>query len=180
MLQSNKAEDMNEYFEAMTAGKPYKTYKKTILGKVYVHVLSMLTGTPTPEGIILEGDPRKNDPNSMIDIWSKMEDYFFRKMNKRHLADRVIVEFSKKDEVKKEKTVDDMTDEELKAVIVKPFYSIKAILDKTNSIATLFTIRNLAEELEKSEKVMKAIDSRISEVQEAKTPQMPSEIEEEL
>ncbi len=179
-MLANKAADMNEYFSAMSTGKPLKTYKKTILGRVYVTALDMMTGVPTPTGFILEGDPKRNDPGSMIDIWSEQEDYFFKRTNKRHLDQGVIIEFKRSAEVEKPKTIEQSSDDELKAMINKPFLALQATINKTNSIATLFRIKTLAEELEKSEKVVRAIESRISEVQDAQTPTMPSEIEETL
>jgi len=181
MLPNSTTAGMNEYFSAMSnGGKPFKTYKKSILGKVFVHVLSLMTGTPTPVGLILEGDPRKNDPDSMVDVWSEHEDYFFRRMNRLHLEQGTIREYKRTDAPSRERTVDEFSDDELKALINKPFLSLKNTLNKTSSIATLFRIQTLAGELDKSDKVMKAIESRISEVQEAKTPQIPAEIEEEL
>jgi hypothetical protein len=168
----------NDVYSAMVGGKPYKTYKKTILGKVYVTALNMLTGTPTPEGVILEGDPRKNEHTSMYDTFSEQEDFFFRKMNKRHFDAGILIEYSRAEEKPRERTIEEFSDDELKALISKPFLAVQATLNKTKSVATLFRIQTLASELEKSEKVMKAIESRLSEVQEA--PKISNVIEEEL
>jgi hypothetical protein len=173
------SETTNEIFSAMTGGKPLKTYKKTILGRVYVTALNMLTGTPTPEGVILDGDPRKNESGAMFDIFSDQEDYFFRKMNKRHFDAGVLIEFTKTS-TPRERTIEEFSDEELKSLINKPFLALQNTLNKTTSVATLFRIESLARELEKSEKVIRAIESRLSEVQEASVPSMPQVIEEEL
>lgn len=178
MIQ-NKPAGMEGLYSAMVGGNPYKTYIKTILSRVYVTALNMLTGTPTPEGIILEGDPRKREEGAMIDVWSEQEDYFFRKMNKKHFDQGVLIEF-KRTETKRERTIEEFTDEELKALINKPFLALKNTLNQTNSIATLFRIQALASELEKSEKVMKAIESRLSEVQLGETVTLPNSVETEL
>lgn len=169
----------NDLYSAMTGGVPLKTYIKTILGRVYVTALNMLTGTPTPEGVILDGDPRKKDGACMIDVWSEQEDYFFRKMNKKHFDLGILIEY-KRIETPRERTIEEFTDEELKALISKPFLALKATLDKTNSVATLFRIQGLATELEKSEKVMRAIESRLSEAQQAEVPVLPNSVESEL
>lgn len=168
-----------ELYSSMVGGKPYKTYIKTILGRVYVTALNMLTGTPSPEGVILDGDPRKKDPNTMIDIWSEQEDYFFRKKNKWHLDQGVLIEYSRV-ETPRERTIEEFTDEELRVLINKPFLALQATLNKTKSVATLFRIQNIASELEKSEKVMRAIESRLSEVQQESNVVLPSVVESEL
>lgn len=173
------SQDNNEIFSAMIGGNPIKTYKKTILGRVYVTALNMITGTPTPEGVILDGDPRKNEPGSMFDIFSLQEDYFFKKMNKRHFDAGILIEF-KRTETPRERTIEEFSDEELKALIMKPHLALLATLNSTKSVATLFRIEALASELGKSEKVMTTIRSRLSEVQESQTPKMDRVIEEEL
>lgn len=171
--------DNNGIYSAMVGGKPYKTYIKRILGRVYVTYLNMLTGTPTPEGVVLDGDPKKREPNTMIDVWSEQEDYYFKKMNKRQFELGNITEFIR-EEAPKEKTIEEFSDEELKAIIEKPFKATEAILNKTNSVAVLYRILTLARELEKSEKFVRHIESRLSEVQESLITPMPSTIEEEL
>lgn len=170
----------NEIYGAMMGGTPYKTYKKQILGRVYVTVLNMMTGTPTPEGIILSGDPRKNEPGCFYDVFSPQEEYYFRNKNKFHFDSGVLIEVQRQQEVTRERTIEEFSDEELKALINKPFLALQATLNKTNSVATLYRIETLARDLEKSEKVMKAITSRLSEVQEKDLPKMPSSVEEEL
>ena len=169
----------NEIFSAMVGSRPIKTYIKTILGRVYVTALNMLTGTPTPEGVILDGDPRKKEPGTMFDVFSEQEDYFFRKMNKRHFDAGVLIEYIKTD-APRERTIEEFSDEELKSLIVKPFLALRATINSTNSVATLFRTLSLAEEMEKSEKTLNAIRSRLSEVQEAQAPQLSNVIEEEL
>lgn len=173
------AQTSNEVFSAMAGGKPYKTYKKEILGRVYVTALNMLTGTPVPEGVILDGDPRKNEPGTMFDVFSEQEDYFFKKMNKRHFDAGILVEH-KRSEAPRERTIEEFSDEELRAIIAKPFKALENTLNSTNSIATLYRIRGLAEEMEKSEKVIRHIESRLSEVQEKELINLPNRVEEEL
>ena len=137
----------------------------------------MLTGTPTPEGIILSGDPNKDDVSSMYDVFSEQEDYFFKKMNRRHFEDGTLVEHTKAEQPR-ERTVEEFSDDELRAILGKPFQSLQQTLNKTKSVATIYRIQSLARDMEKSEKVMKHIESRLSEVQE--TPKPDNVILEEL
>src|SRR6185369_15230663 len=104
----------NEVFSAMVGGKPFRTYKKTILGRVYVTVLNMMTGTPIPEGVILDGDPNKNEVGAFFDVFSEQEDYFFRKMNKKHFDAGELIEFKRTDEAPRQRTIEEFSDEELK------------------------------------------------------------------
>lgn len=170
----------NDIYSAMIGGTPLKTYKKTILGRVYVTALNMLTGTPTPEGIILEGDPRKNDAKALFDVFTEQEDYFFKKMNKRHFDEGRLIEFSRENDKPRVRTIEEYSDDELRAIIAKPFKALEATLNSTKSVATLYRILGLAQEMEKSEKVIRHIESRLAEVQEGQTPKLDNVIEEEL
>lgn len=170
----------NDIYSAMSGGVAYKTYKKTILGRLYVTALNMLTGTPTPEGVILEGDPRKNDPKSLFDVFSEQEDYFFKKMNKRHFDQGRLIEYSRESDKPRERTIEEFSDSELRTIIAKPFKALEATLNSTTSVATLYRILNLAQEMEKSDKVVRHIESRLAEVQEGMVPKPSNIIEEEL
>lgn len=161
----------NEIYSAMIGGRPYKTYMKKILGRVYVTALNMMTGTPTPEGILLVGDPSKGETGTMFDVFSEQEDYFFRKMNKRHFDAGILIEH-KREQTETERTIEQFSDEELRTIIAKPFKALEASLNSTKSVATLYRILTLAQEMEKSEKVIRHIESRLSEVQEASIPKL--------
>jgi len=153
---------MTDIYSAMQVGKPYKSYRKTILGKVYVTILDPFT-QETPIGIHLEGEPT-TDERAIVDIWSEKEDVFFKRMNKRHFETGNLIPYIREEKEAK-RTVENSTDEELKALINKPFLSLQAVLNKTNSEALVFRILTLAKELEKSDKIIKAIESRLSEIQ---------------
>lgn len=173
------AQANNELFSAMVGNKPLKTYKKTILGRVYVTALNMLTGTPVPEGVILTGDPRKNEVGTMFDVFSEQEDYFFKKMNKVHFDEGRLIEV-KRTETPRERTIEEYSDEELKTIIMKPFKALENAINSTKSQALVYRILTLAKELEKSEKVIRHIESRLSEIQEGEFLELPDKIEEEL
>ncbi len=171
---TNEVAGRNELFSAMSGGKPHKTYVKKILGKVYVTVWDVFTNQPV--GMILEGDPRRNDQTAMIDIWSEKEDVFFRRMNRRHLADGTVVEYKRPDEGPRERTMEEWSDEELIALINKPFLALKAAVNKTESEALLFRMESLSEQMDKPESYMKLIRAKLSEIQ--KEPEQPSSVEE--
>lgn len=170
----------NDIYSAMSGGNALKTYKKTILGRLYVTALNMLTGTPIPEGIILEGDPRKNEPKCLFDVFTEQEDYFFKKMNKSHFDEGRLIEYSRQNDKPRERTIEEFSDVELRDIIAKPFKALENTLNSTNSVATLYRILGLAEEMGKSAKVIRYIESRLAEVQEGATPKLDSTIEEEL
>lgn len=170
MVPENQ-EDRNIINSAMYGGSPLKSYIKTILGKVYVTVWDSFTGGP--EGVILFGDPRKGDDTCVVDIWTEEEDYYFRTKNKRHLQTGDVILYTRKTEVK-ERTVEEFTDEELTEILNKKYFALQNVLNSTTSVAVLFRIRSLAEKLEKSDKIMSAIDGRISEVQAEEYKPVPN------
>jgi len=150
-----------QMFAAMQLEKPFKTYRKTILGRVSVNYIEPFSGKPA--GIILTGNP-KTDESARIDTWTEVDDGFFRKMNKRQFEVGNLLEIVREEEVK-ERTIESFTDEELIKIINSKFFTLESTLNKTESLAVLFRMVELAKELEKSEKIMKAFESRISELQ---------------
>jgi hypothetical protein len=148
-------------FADMQDGKPFATYRKTILGKVCVSVLNPFDGQPIL--IILEGDPKKSD-KAFIDTWNEREDLFFRRQNARLFEIGSIIA-DKKLEVEIKKTIEQFTDDELRKVINTPYLGFKAAIEKLESEATLYRILMLAKEMEKSNKIVKAIESRLSFIQ---------------
>lgn len=174
----NTVVDRNQLVSAINSGKPFKSYIKTILGKVYVTVWDVFQNIPV--GVILEGDPKTKADGSYIDLYTEYEDSFFRKHNKRHFDLGNLVEYVRKEEEKKEKQLEAYSDEELKALINSPFLKLQNALNKTQSVALLFRMEGLAIDLEKSEKVVGAIRSRLSEVQQEEMPRLPNQLEEEL
>lgn len=172
--------DLNLAGATLRGGTPYKSYKKTSLGKVYITIWNSFE--KRPEGILLQGDPKAGDESTIIDMWSVDEDYFFRNKNKMHLDTGEVVEYARKS-VQVEKTVEQFTDEELETLLdekFKKFFSFTNMLNNTKSLALLFRIRGFAEDKEKSEKVMNAIDARISELQLEELGPAPSSVITEL
>jgi hypothetical protein len=158
-------QDRNLLFSAMNTGIPIHSYVKTILGRVYINVWDTMTNQPM--GLLLSGDPRKSEDSCIYDVWSEQENVFFKRMNKRHFETGTIIEYKRKTENEPVKTIESSTDDELKAILTAPFLKLQHVLNATESIALLFRIKNMAVEMEKSEKIVRAIDSRIAEIQQA-------------
>lgn len=157
-------------FSAMNTGKPLKSYIKTILGKVYVTVWDTMVNQPV--GLLLSGDPRKHEDSTIIDLWSEQELVFFKRMNQRHLQEGTVIEYVSKAEEEKELPLEACSDEELEKIIKSPFLKLQNILNKTQSLPFVFRIKNMATDLDVSEKIIRAIEARIAELQalEFKSP----------
>lgn len=154
-------EEQNLY-SAMQTGKPYKTYKKTVLGRVYVSAIDPFNGEPV--AIMLYGDPKRDDESCYIDVWNERDDLFFRKMNKVHFNAGYIIEVVRKEPEVVETPIEQYSDEQLKSIINLKFLALQARLNKVGSEAVLFRMIDLAREMEKSEKIVGAIEARLSEV----------------
>ena len=155
-----------EVVSAMAAEKPYKTYKKTILGKVAVKVFNPLT--QRPEEILMQGDPAKNEQGCFIDVWSKQENVYLKRMNSRHMREGILIPYDREKKPVKEEVneFNIMTDDELYELINSPFFKLQNALNKMTSQAPVQRVLTIAEQEEKSEKIMKVIRARLAELQE--------------
>jgi hypothetical protein len=160
---SNAVADRNDLYAAINSKRPMKSYIKTELGKVFVHVLDKYTDKPV--GMLLEGDPRKKDKGCIIDFWSDKEDVFFREANKLHFERGTVIPYTRPEQEVKERTMEEYSDDELKDILTAPFFSLKSALDKTTSVGLVFRFLSLAQELEKSDAYIRAIESKLSELQ---------------
>jgi len=154
----------SDIFSAMQTEKPYKRYKKVILGKVYLTVLNPFS--MQPDGMILQGNPRTNDKGCFIEVWTPQEDVFLRRMNEVHFNDGTLVEWKEKSP-KKEKTYSEYSEDDVVEIINSHHLTLSNTLNKINSEAFLLRLLSKAEELEKSDKIIKRIEARLSEVQYA-------------
>lgn len=155
--------DRNQLIAAMASGKPVASFIKTILGKVDVTVWDVFQNMPVH--ILLEGDPRKREDGSYVDLYSAYEVTFFKRANKRHFELGNLVEFTH-DEPEAKSSIESYTDDGLKDLLNSPFLKLQSALNSTESVAVLFRMEHLAKELEKSDKILNAIRSRISEIQQ--------------
>lgn len=118
--------------DALQTGKPpFAIYKKAILGRVLVRYLDPIR--MIPEETLLSGD---SDGDGDLDkvtvkVWSQAEDAYFRRQNKKHLVDGVLIPITM-DEAE-DYTVNQISDEEIEDVLQKPFFALKNKLDEFTS-----------------------------------------------
>jgi hypothetical protein len=151
---------------AMAAEKPFKTYKKTILGKVAVKVFNPMA--QKPEEIILKGDPSKNEKGCFVDVWSEQENVFIKRMNERHMREGILMPVDR-EKVPVEEDINEfnvLTDDELYELLNSPFFKLQNALNKMTSQAPVQRLITIAEQEEKSEKILKVIRARLAELQE--------------
>lgn len=172
---SNEVLARNE-LSVIDESTPYASYMKTILGRVGVNVWDRFTNQPAY--VILQGDPRTKEETAIVDVWNAREDAFFKRTNKRHFDKGILIPYTRPQNVAEETPVEQFNDEQLKEVINSKFMALKASLNKIDSIAVLFRMITLAEELEKSSKIVDAIQARISEKQMEQYGEKPEETEE--
>lgn len=157
--------DNIDVFAAMQTGEPYRTYKKSILGKVYLTVLNPFN-TKESQGIILSGNPRTNDKGCFLKIWTLQEDVFLRKMNEYHFEQGNIVEWHSKPEPER-KLYSAYTEDEVAEIVNSHHLKLQNTLNSIESEAFLLRLLDKADELEKSDKIVAKIQARLAEVQYA-------------
>lgn len=151
-----------ELWNAIQQNKPFKTYRKTILAKVFVTVYDPFKDTPT--GILLEGIPGE-DPKSFINVYDEMEDVFFKRMNRRHLDVGTVILSSALETKEAPETIEQAEDDKLREVVNSKFFTLKNILEKTTSEAFVYRLLTIAQEEEKSVKYIQSIEDRLAEIQ---------------
>jgi hypothetical protein len=144
----------------LQTGEPYKTYRKTILGKV--RILAFNVFTQKPEEVLLAGNPL--DTNSMYSVYSEMEDLFFRRNNMRHLKEGTIIAHSVVSDAE-EVGVEQSSDEEIRKAVNSKFAVLQNLLRDTESETFINRVLTIAREEEKSDKIIGFIETRLSEIQ---------------
>ena len=154
-----------ETFAAMQTNKPIRTYKKTILGKAYCTVLDPFNNSPV--GMLLSGDPTKDEESSMVDMWTDVQDTFFRRMNKKALETGTIIEYQRKGDAFElhPEPYATSSDDEIDAVINGKYYSFLSALGKITSQTVASRFLGRARAIDKSEKIINAIEARLSELE---------------
>jgi hypothetical protein len=151
-------------FSKMQSGNPYASYKKVTLGKLFVNILNPWTNAV--EGIIVEGDPKANPESCIIDVWSEVEDTYFKKepRNRKHLESGAIIKYQRplvQDEVT---SLNDISDDDIESLLRSPFLKFVNRLAKFTSTAPVYRVLEMAREMEKSVKIINAIEARIAEI----------------
>jgi hypothetical protein len=155
-----------EVYELMEANAPVKSYKKTILGGVYVNYADPFTGEA--KGTILRGDPSRveDDKSTVIDLWSLAEVVYFKRNNVRHLDSGYLREYVR-ESLPTKKSPNDWSDEELEELLnTRGFMKLSHALNGMTSDAPVLRLLDMARRLEKTEKIISAITVRLSELQQ--------------
>jgi hypothetical protein len=157
-------------FSAMQTEKPYKSYRKTILGQVYVKILNPFNDKD-PIGVILSGE-NNTDDDAIVQVWSQKEDQFLRTMNKKHFERGYLVEYNLPEvrTVSEDEKYNTLSDEELKKLLSSKYFKLQAEINKMTSEAPLYRLLEFAYEEEKSEKIVNVIKGRLSEIQALPEP----------
>ena len=152
-----------EIFSAMQEGVPIGQYVKTVPSKVHVIVLNSWSLEPT--AVILQGEPGAEE--SIIKTWSVPEDIFLRQMNRRHFSSGFLKVYQPPvvEEKAVEETIEQASDETLLLLINGHFKRLESSINKTDSEAVLFRMIKLARENEKSERLVRALETRLAEIQ---------------
>lgn len=156
-----------QVFGMMQTDQPFKQYIKTVPSKVYVSVLDPFNDRQ-PVGVILKGNPRKQDRDSIVEIWSEKEDAFFKRANRRLLETGVLIPHTPKEVVEpsEEERLNSMSDDELEELLSKRFIALQNIVNKITSPATMFRLLEIAKELDKPQKTVAFLEGKLSELQQ--------------
>lgn len=154
------ADNLKVYAMSQTK-EPYKSYRKAIVGKVYVTIIDKYENKPL--GVILEG----NGEDSIVDTWDEREDVFFRKANRPHLESGTILPYIRTYEkiISEEEKYNTLSDDELVELLNSKFLSLQSAANKMTKSAPLFRLLQTAKDLEKSEKIIKFIEGKLAAVQ---------------
>jgi hypothetical protein len=151
-------EGKTSVYSLMQTGQPYKSYRKTVLGKLYLTIWDSFTEKPL--GYILEGMPNE----TFVDVWSELEDVFLRRSNKRHFELGYLVE-QVRPVPAEVKSPNEVSNEELDKILNSKFLSLQSSVNKFTSVAPLTRLIVMAREQEKSEKILAFLEGKLSELQ---------------
>jgi hypothetical protein len=163
------------YVDAMIEGVPYSRYRKTILGKVFVVRLDPFSDKPETQ--ILAGDPNNpdDDPTTTVELWTKRQDLFFRRVHTKHFEAGRLAKLANEVPIEDRVSPNQLSDEELEKLMTEPFFTMKSRLETFTDIAPVFRILNKARECDKSEKFIKHIEAKMSELQGIEYGESPKE-----
>jgi hypothetical protein len=149
----------SKLYNALQEGEPVSQFRKTVVSQVCVKRINAFTGLV--EEIILSGDGK----NSIVSLWTPAEDKFFKEMNDLHLRNGTLVPYTPP-VVEPEKMLEDASDEEITEMVNSRFLKLsKSVLNQTTSEEFVNKLLMKAKELEKSDKIIAAIETRLAEIQ---------------
>lgn len=153
-------------YKMMQEGKPYKSYRKTILGKLYLNTIDSFSGEK--EGVILVGDFAKDKENTVIDVYDEKEDMFLHKANRRHFESGQLIPYTRPEipTVSEDEKINSLSDDEIINLLSSKFLKLQAVVNKFTTVAPVYRMLELAKSNEHtSEKYISFLEGKVSELQ---------------
>lgn len=162
--RKNKVEMDYSLVRLMQKDEPLAVYKKEILGKLSVKYLDPFEKVGKEK--ILQGLPNDNsNDGNFIELWSEEELIYFTRMNRLHLEQGYLVEFTVPRSTKIKQSVNNLSEQELRDLVSAPFLKLQKTVDKMTSEAALQRIVRVAEEEDRPVKTMEFLKEKLSKIQ---------------
>ena len=155
-----------EVFLAMQEGLPLASYKKTIFAQLRVKILDPIR--LMEEEVILKGDPELNEESCQVKIWSSAEDKYLRRNNKFHFESGALVPFSAAQEESFQ--VNQISDEEIEAVLIQPFFTLKNKLESFTSTIPVRRFLSAAERLNRPVRTIELLKKKLADLEQKVSP----------
>lgn len=150
-----------DVFAAMQEGKePLARYTKTIVGKVHVTAIDPFSDKPVE--VILEGP--NNERKASIELWTNKYLLFFERVNYRHIQSGRLTKASTTT-ISEPISPNQLSDEEIDALLNDKFLALKARVEKFTDIAPVHRFIVRARTLDKSEKIIKFLEEKASQIE---------------
>lgn len=146
-------------------GEAIEHYIKACRGRLAVEIIDPFSG----EAIIriLKGDttdPNMDDEEALVPLYTEYDQQYFLQSNRKIINRGLIVPYTP--EFVEEQSVNVITEDELIEALDKPFFAVKALLDKFTSPVPVERLLRKAKELNKTSGVVDAIEVRLAVLQE--------------
>lgn len=146
-------------------GEVLEHYIKACRGRLAIELIDPLSGKAITR--ILRGDttdPELDNEDAVVPLYTEFDKQYFLKENKGLINAGYIVPHTP--EYIEEIQVNIITEAELVEALDKPFFAVKALLDKFTSPIPVERLLRKAKELNKTTGVVEAIEKRLAELQE--------------
>ncbi len=179
-MEKYHTEEQKRAMSSMEGQGPYARFKKAIVGKVAGLYLDPIRFIPME--FILKGDPSdpKADPFDVtIELWTKAEYNYFIRKNRDLIEKGTLIEIEG-EEIPID-TTNQISDEEIDEILMKPFFSLKNRLDAFTSPVPVRRILLRAKELDVTTGKFDYITSKLAELEGFEAPpRLPERIEVQL
>ena len=161
-------QDGNAIYSAMQDEAPYATFKKTVLGMVYVRTIDPFT--QQVDHILMKGNPDKNEEGCFLEVWSVKEYQFVLKYNKQHFENGFLREVKRPTQSKTELSevgkANSLSDKELQEVLDSKWLKLTNTVNKMTSEAPVAQLLRMAKDQDKSVKTVQFLEAKLSELQQ--------------